>query len=391
MVGAQDLVHALAEDEPVVEHRDTASRSPVMRPLTDGSPHRVDMSCPGSSYWTRVHAPCYPSTAATEVRNAQGLTARRRAIERFVLMRVLTCRADARSRPLHHHEIGIPSIVLMENAGRQVVAAMEATFEDLPMQRVAVLAGAATTAATASSSRARWSQRGVDVSVFVVGSVAEVRGDARINLEILGRLGLAVVEITDEQDWELHFSDISACDLIVDALFGTGLHAPLGGLYCTIVADVNQCAHSVVSIDLPSGLSADSHERRSATPIEAGADRDARRPRRSPARAAARGERLCGDLVIADIGIPDEVIEGLEGPTSRLLTRDGLARELVLAAPRGAQGRLRPRPDRRRLAREDRRGPPGRDGRPALGRGARHRGDAAIGACRSWRRWRPST
>ena len=94
-------------------------------------------------------------------------------------------------------------------------------------------------------------QRGVDVSVFLIGRVADVRGDARINLEILGRLGLTVVEIADSQAWELHFSEISDCTLIVDAIFGTGLNAPLSGLMETVVADVNGSGIPVVA-DRPS-------------------------------------------------------------------------------------------------------------------------------------------
>ena len=46
--------------------------------------------------------------------------------------------------------------------------------------------------------------------------IAEIQGDARLNLEILGRLGISVVEITDEQAWELHFSEIGACGLKID-------------------------------------------------------------------------------------------------------------------------------------------------------------------------------
>ena len=103
-------------------------------------------------------------------------------------------------------------------------------------------------------------QRGVDVSVFLIGRVADVRGDARVNLDILGRLGLTVVEIADSQDWELHFSAIGDCTVIVDAIFGTGLNAPLSGLMETVVADVNGSGIPVVAIDLPSGLSADSHD-----------------------------------------------------------------------------------------------------------------------------------
>ena len=87
--------------------------------------------------------------------------------------------------------------------------------------------------------------------MFLLGSVADVRGDARTNLEILGRLGLTVVEITNAQEWELHFCEISECELIVDAIFGTGLQAPLSGLLETVVADVNGLGVPVVAIDLP--------------------------------------------------------------------------------------------------------------------------------------------
>ena len=157
-------------------------------------------------------------------------------------------------------EIGIPSLVLMENAGRQAVAAMEAMYSDLPERRVAVLCGRGNNGGDGFVVARTLLQRDVDVSVFLIGRVTEVRGDARINLEILGRLGLTVVEIGDSEAWELHFSEIGDCTLIVDAIFGTGLNAPLSGLMETVVADVNASGIPVVAIDLPSGLSADSSE-----------------------------------------------------------------------------------------------------------------------------------
>src|ERR671934_1047508 len=157
-------------------------------------------------------------------------------------------------------EIGIPSLVLMENAGRQAVAAMEAVYSDLLDRRVAVLCGRGNNGGDGFVIARTLVQRGADVAVFLIGRVADVRGDARVNLEILGRLGVTVVEIADSQAWELHFSEISDCTLIVDAIFGTGLNAPLSGLMETVVADVNASGIPVVAIDLPSGLSADSSE-----------------------------------------------------------------------------------------------------------------------------------
>jgi NAD(P)H-hydrate epimerase len=227
-------------------------------------------------------------------------------------------------------EIGIPSLVLMENAGRQVVAAIESVHSDLAERRVAVLCGRGNNGGDGFVVARTLLQRGVPVSVFLIGRVADVRGDARTNLEILGRLGLAVVEIADSQDWELHASEVRDCTLVIDAIFGTGLNAPLSGLLETVAADLNASTVPVVAIDLPSGLSADSHEPIGEA-IEAEMTVTLAAPKLSLVLPPA--ETRAGDIVIADIGIPNEVIESLDGPRVELLTRAG-TRQLL--APRAA-------------------------------------------------------
>jgi NAD(P)H-hydrate epimerase len=228
-------------------------------------------------------------------------------------------------------DIGIPSLVLMENAGRQVVAAMEAAYESRLDGRVGVLCGRGNNGGDGFVVARTLIQRGVDAAVFVIGSVSDVRGDARINLDILGRLGVTVVEIGDEQSWELHFSEISQCTLIVDAIFGTGLKSALGGMMETVVADINASGIPIVSIDLPSGMSPD-------TPHLVGDCIDASM---TVTLAAPKlplvlppGEAHAGDVVIADIGIPPDVLESLDGPHIELLTPEQV-RSLV--EPRAAE------------------------------------------------------
>src|SRR6266446_4916268 len=222
-------------------------------------------------------------------------------------------------------EIGVPSLVLMENAGRQVVAAMEAMHGELLERQVAVLCGHGNNGGDGFVVARTLMQRGVSVSVFLMGRVADVRGDARSNLEILGRLGVTVVEIGDSQAWELHFSEVRDCSIIVDAIFGTGLNAPVSGLIESVIADVNAAGITVVSIDVPSGLSADSAE-----PIGASIEADTTVTLGAPKLPLVLppGETRAGDIVIADIGIPADVIESLEGPRIALLTRSSM-RELV--------------------------------------------------------------
>ena len=170
-------------------------------------------------------------------------------------------------------------------------------------------------------------QRGVETSVFLLGRVAEVRGDARTNLEVLGRIGLTVVEIADAQEWELHFSEISQCELLVDALLGTGFHGQLSGLLETVVADVNGLGVPVVAIDLPTGVSADTHEV-AGEAIEASMTVTLAAPKIPLILPPADSHG--GDLVIADIGIPLPVLDEVGGPYIELLTRERM-RELVPA------------------------------------------------------------
>jgi len=236
-------------------------------------------------------------------------------------MRILTAEQMREADRRTIHEIGVPSAVLMENAGRQVVAAMSSAFEDLRDRRVAVLAGRGNNGGDGFVIARVLRQRGVEVTVLVLAPLAEVKGDARVNLDILGRLGLPVVEVAGVQQWELHSSEVAGCGVIVDALFGTGLTTPLAGFFETVVEDVNAMGLPVVAVDLPSGMSADTHEVIGPC-IDATLTVTLGAPKLPLVLPPAR--LRVGDLIVADIGIPDEVIAALEGPQVELLTPDAM-------------------------------------------------------------------
>jgi NAD(P)H-hydrate epimerase len=114
-------------------------------------------------------------------------------------------------------------------------------------------------------------------------------------------------------------------------MFGTGLTSALAGMMETVVADINASSIPVVSIDLPSGMSAE-------TPHLVG---DCIEAAMTVTLAAPKlplvlppGEPYAGDVVIADIGIPPGVLEGLDGPRIDLLTPEHV-RELI--EPRAAE------------------------------------------------------
>ena len=241
-------------------------------------------------------------------------------------MRVLTTAQmrDADRRTIH--EVGIPSAVLMENAGRHVVAALERQLPNLADLRVAVVCGKGNNGGDGFVVARVLEASGVDTRVYLPASASEVAGDARVNLLALRAVGVSVAEVAEPDAWAAHLPEIGACDVIVDALFGTGLTRPLEGHWRTVVGDLNASGVPIVSVDLPSGLTADTALLVGET-IDATLTVTLGAPKLSllvpPAATRA------GDVVVADIGIPDAVIEALDGPRLATITR-AWARGLIV-------------------------------------------------------------
>lgn len=231
--------------------------------------------------------------------------------------------------------VGLPSAVLMENAGRQVVAAMESAFDALATMRVAVVCGRGNNGGDGFVVARVLLDRGVAARAVLIGSSSSLKGDARANFDALRALGVDVLEVADAGAWELHGADVLDTDLIVDALVGTGLRSPLSGLTQTVVEDINAAAAPVVAIDLPTGLSADTPDligpAVSATlTVTLGAPK---LPLVLPP-----GEQVSGTLVVADIGIPAAVIREVEGPWVELLTKDAMRALVPIRAQQSHKG-----------------------------------------------------
>ena len=116
-------------------------------------------------------------------------------------MRVLTTAQMREADRRTIEDLGIPAAVLMENAGRQVVAAMESAF-DLDALSVAVLCGRGNNGGDGFVVARTLFQRGVEVAVYLLGEAKQVRDEARRNLDAVAALGLDIVEIADAAAWE---------------------------------------------------------------------------------------------------------------------------------------------------------------------------------------------
>jgi ADP-dependent NAD(P)H-hydrate dehydratase / NAD(P)H-hydrate epimerase len=157
------------------------------------------------------------------------------------------------------HHLGLPGIVLMENAGRGTVEAIERARPGLAGRRAAVVCGAGNNGGDGFVIARHLKNRGVWVQIYLVVPRSRILGDARLFLEVAEHLGVPIIEEAaadeDPRSWMDRFSE---ADLVVDAIFGTGLRAPVQGAAAVAIAAMNSSRAFRVAVDIPSGLDADS-------------------------------------------------------------------------------------------------------------------------------------
>ncbi len=154
----------------------------------------------------------------------------------------------------------IPSILLMENAGRSFADELEKTRPGLSHLRVVILCGKGNNGGDGFVVARYLALRGGRPDVVLVADPAGLKGDALTNWQIVQTLGLPVHVIHSASGARVFLKKLPPPDVIVDALFGTGLSKPLGREYRPIIDWMNRASSKalIASVDIPSGLFADS-------------------------------------------------------------------------------------------------------------------------------------
>ena len=208
---------------------------------------------------------------------------------------------------------GIPSLDLMETAGRAVAA--EAARMVAPGVCVSVLCGPGNNGGDGFVAARYLREWGFPVRLACLVPEATLRGDAA---EMARRWpGETEALSAADTDTLSPLRPIWAADLLVDALFGAGLSRDLDGASADIVRRINrlraashprQNAPRILAVDVPSGLDGTTGAVRG---IAVEADRTITFFRRKPGHLLMPGRRLCGEVVVADIGIPPAVLPGI--------------------------------------------------------------------------------
>lgn len=197
---------------------------------------------------------------------------------------------------------GIPGILLMENAALRVAEESLKLLEGTNGRKTAIFAGKGNNGGDAFAVARHLFNRGIDVHVYTLCKAEDLPYDARINRDIISRMGIPEILVTDVDC----IDDLSYCDIIIDGIFGTGFRGKAEGLAAAVISLINKSEKPVLSIDVPSGLDS----------LTGRAEGACIKACRTVALGLPKlgmtiypGLDMCGEIVVADIGIPAAAVE----------------------------------------------------------------------------------
>jgi len=224
------------------------------------------------------------------------------------------------------------SLLLMESASAACLEAIRARFNgELSGRRALVLCGKGNNGGDGAALARGLCRASVQCDVVLFGKFSETTGDAHTNFESVRRLAsfeagsaeapapLTFIECEGVTAWEQIAKPRRTYDVIVDALFGTGLKRPLEGVYLKVIEHLSLLKQArdlagglrplVLSIDIPSGLNADQSE-----PIGSAvrADVTVTFTAAKPANVLPPASDYGGELIVADIGSPASLIAAMK-------------------------------------------------------------------------------
>lgn len=156
---------------------------------------------------------------------------------------------------------GVPSLTLMENAGRSVVNFLHERFAPLEEQEIVVLCGKGNNGGDGMVVGRMLRELGVRPRMLLLADPEGLRDDAEVNYKRLAQGGLPLA-VPDRAFWQEIKGELSNASLVVDAVLGTGLSKPLSGFLLEVVRDIPAVfpRAKIVAVDLPTGVAADSGE-----------------------------------------------------------------------------------------------------------------------------------
>ncbi|HXU60866.1 MAG TPA: NAD(P)H-hydrate dehydratase [Polyangia bacterium] len=233
-------------------------------------------------------------------------------------------------------DLGVPTLLLMENAGRGV-AAVAQRERGTAAGPIAIVCGPGANGGDGLVAARHLLVAGVPIRVLLAAPATHARGDAAVALAAAQRLGIALEDgsgWTEPAAWQAR---LEGAAVVVDALFGTGFHGPVRGPAAAALAAMNQTAARKLAVDVPSGLDTDTGR---ASGVVFQADVTATMGAWKLG-LAVEGAGPAGRVEVVELGVPVARAEG--AARAFLLDRAGIAARVprrTADAHKGSSGHL---------------------------------------------------
>ncbi|MDR5683638.1 MAG: NAD(P)H-hydrate dehydratase [Armatimonadota bacterium] len=235
-------------------------------------------------------------------------------------------------------EAGLPTVVLMEHAGRATAVTALRMLRARSGRRVVVVCGKGSNGGDGLCAARHMVNAGAAVRTYLLARDQDLTGDSATNLRALRACHTEVDNIVGASDAAVR-GMVAGADLIVDAIFGTGFRGPAVGIPARAIEAINDSGTPVVAVDVPSGLDADTG-RIEGPCVRATVTVTMGLPKLGM--AVYPGAAHCGEVVVADLGIPRNVVMDSRIP-AEIATAAQVRRFLPPRAPethKGTYGRV---------------------------------------------------
>ena len=200
--------------------------------------------------------------------------------------------------------IGIPSIVLMENAALKVIDNIDLSGTD----SYTIVCGTGNNGGDGLAVARHLILKKKTVDLFIVGNLDKRTKDFNINFDILKNMKVNFTHIVDDYGLKKIKESTKKSNLTIDSLFGIGITRNVEGIFYKVIDIINKNSNSILSVDIPSGLDGDTGQ---VLGISIKANKTVTFHHMK--KGLVKSESYTGNIIVEDIGIPNRVTEVILG------------------------------------------------------------------------------
>ena len=200
-------------------------------------------------------------------------------------------------------KFAIPSLILMENAGRSVAEEAKKMLKSRSAP-ILIFCGYGNNGGDGFVAARHLTNKGYKVLVILIGPKKKMSGDTSLNFKIITKMKIRIKKITNGRQINSVFKKLKKPQLIIDAIFGIGVKDRLNNFYCQLIEKINSLPTPVLSVDIPSGLDADMGR---ALPISIEAKKTVTMGMIKRGFLSSFAKKYIGKVIIADISLPNQL------------------------------------------------------------------------------------